>query len=133
MPTRSAVHGPVSLATSPAALPAEVREDRHSQMPHADDRLGSLPPGVKRRGNTVAPPPGAGPRKVLTPEERRRIVEEHGGRIDLFSEPGKGSYFVVRLPPRRPADLSRAVAEQGAAGGRVRVRALGRRDLCKLV
>ncbi len=62
----------------PAPEPViETREDRASQIPAADERLGSLPPGVKRRGNTVAPPPGAGPRKVLTPEERRRIVEEH--------------------------------------------------------
>ncbi len=32
----------------------------------------------------------------------RRIVEEHGGHIDLFSEQGKGSDFVVRLPVAGP-------------------------------
>ncbi|MCB9619552.1 MAG: translation initiation factor IF-2 [Sandaracinus sp.] len=67
----------VEPKSEPAPEPVEAREDRASQIPAADERLGSLPPGVKRRGNTVAPPPGAGPRKVLTPEERRRIVEEH--------------------------------------------------------
>ncbi|MFM7135089.1 MAG: sensor histidine kinase [Planctomycetota bacterium] len=36
----------------------------------------------------------------------RRIVEEHGGRIDLFSEPGKGTDFVVRLPVAGPAHES---------------------------
>jgi signal transduction histidine kinase len=44
----------------------------------------------------------------------RRIVEEHGGRIDLFSEPGKGSDFVVRLPLEGPADLSRAAEDDDA-------------------
>nr|MCU0674044.1 translation initiation factor IF-2 N-terminal domain-containing protein [Myxococcota bacterium] len=70
---------PAPLPTMEPVVPAEsleAREERPSQIPASDDR-GSLPPGVKRRGNTVAPPPGAGPRKVLTPEERRRIVEEH--------------------------------------------------------
>jgi signal transduction histidine kinase len=28
----------------------------------------------------------------------RRIIEEHGGRIDVHSTPGVGSDFVIRLP-----------------------------------
>ncbi len=28
----------------------------------------------------------------------RRIIEEHGGRIELFSEPGKGTRFTIELP-----------------------------------
>lgn len=32
----------------------------------------------------------------------RQITEAHGGRIDVESQPGRGSTFTVRLPRRRP-------------------------------
>jgi signal transduction histidine kinase len=33
----------------------------------------------------------------------RRLIEEHGGRIDVHTEPGKGSDFVITLPITPPA------------------------------
>lgn len=33
----------------------------------------------------------------------RRIVAEHGGRIDVQTEPGRGSTFTIVLPPPSPA------------------------------
>ncbi|MDY7108466.1 MAG: ATP-binding protein [Planctomycetota bacterium] len=49
----------------------------------------------------------------------RRIVEEHGGRLDAHSEPGRGSDFVVHLPlapdPRPPeGEADSAGASPGA-------------------
>jgi signal transduction histidine kinase len=44
----------------------------------------------------------------------RRIIEEHGGHIDLFSEVGKGTDFTVRLPISGPAEAAPDGADDAA-------------------
>ncbi|MBM4111824.1 MAG: HAMP domain-containing histidine kinase [Phycisphaerae bacterium] len=48
----------------------------------------------------------------------RRIVEEHGGRVTLFSEPGMGSDFVLHVPlgdPQASGGGANAFAAQASA------------------
>lgn len=44
----------------------------------------------------------------------RRIIEEHGGQIDLFSEVGKGTDFTVRLPISGPSEAAPDGADDAA-------------------
>jgi len=43
----------------------------------------------------------------------RRIVEEHGGRLTLFSEVGKGSDFQIRIPMAAPPQAPTATSASG--------------------
>ncbi|MCC7366839.1 MAG: GAF domain-containing protein [Chloroflexi bacterium] len=45
----------------------------------------------------------------------RALAELHGGRIELLSEPGRGTTFVVSLPEAHQADLDEADLGAGAA------------------
>jgi signal transduction histidine kinase len=45
----------------------------------------------------------------------RRIVEEHGGRLTLFSEVGKGSDFQIRIPIAAPPQAAAAAPASAAA------------------
>ena len=40
-----------------------------------------------------------------------KIIEQHGGRIEVESAPGKGTHFAVHLPLKPPAETSKPSAE----------------------
>ena len=48
----------------------------------------------------------------------RRIVEEHGGRIDVHSERGRGTDFTIGLPTEMPEAADDTAAPEQSADGR---------------
>ena len=44
-----------------------------------------------------------------------KIIEQHGGRIEVESAPGKGTRFSVHLPLRPPAESTQLPAEPAPA------------------
>jgi len=44
----------------------------------------------------------------------RRIAEEHGGRLTVHSEPGRGSDFLIRIPRRRATSSTAAPGSVGS-------------------
>lgn len=69
----------------------------------ADDGEGIAPEHVPRLFEPffTTRPPGAGTGLGLAVSHR--VLEQHGGRIDVVSAPGKGAVFTLRLPLARAA------------------------------
>lgn len=63
-----------------------------------------------KRGKNVGNIGGSGLGLSVT----RKIVEAHGGRIDVRSELGLGSTFCVRLPLTAEADVVRGRVDRAA-------------------
>lgn len=82
-----------------------VRDDGRGIPPEEQDRIFS--PFHTSKGNQK----GAG----LSLAIAERIVERHGGKLDFWSEPGKGSVFFITLPlaPSTAPDKNRAESPPG--------------------
>jgi signal transduction histidine kinase len=77
----------------------------------SNEELRTLFAPFRRTGRAREKAPGVG----LGLSVARRIVEAHGGRIEVESRPGVGSTFRVRLPrahaPARPGDVTPSPAD----------------------
>lgn len=100
-------------ATRSGELLLRLGSDEHEVLVHVIDTGPGIP--AERHAEIFRPyvtgrRGGSGLGLAVT----RRIVEEHGGRIDLFSEVGKGSDFVVRLPVAGPGEPRGSADEDDA-------------------
>lgn len=85
-----------------------VVEDTGSGIPAENlDRI--FEPGFTTKGSRV----GMGLGLIIA----RQIVERHGGRITVESEPGKGTAFTLRLPLRLPARALEGAEDAGGGAG----------------
>ncbi|MBI4756562.1 MAG: ABC transporter substrate-binding protein [Betaproteobacteria bacterium] len=90
------------------ALAISVSDQGIGIRPQEQDRIFSR----YYRSSNVEHISGAGLGLTLV----RRIVDLHGGTLDLASMPGKGSTFTVRLPQPRPGDGRGAEPAAGTRG-----------------
>jgi len=81
-------------------------EDTGVGIPH-ENLARIFDPGFSTKGSRM----GMGMGLLITSQ----IIDRHGGRIAVESEPGRGSVFTVHLPVRLPAD-ARVAREPSGAG-----------------
>jgi signal transduction histidine kinase len=103
-----AIHGQGIITVRTAEDRGRVRvevEDNGCGIPQENiERI--FEPGFTTKGRRV----GMGLGLLIV----RQIVDRHGGRLDVRSDPGRGSTFVVQLPTTFPKDEGRkkAVADE---------------------
>lgn len=89
-----------AMANTPAAeseLLVRLEHDESEVRIHIIDRGGGIAPGMEEdifHPYVSSKPGGTG----LGLPTTRRIIQEHGGHVELFSHPGQGSDFIVHLP-----------------------------------
>lgn len=95
-------------------LRVRTRPAPEGPLVEVEDEGGGIPPEHQSRifdPFFTTKPDGTGLGLAIT----RRIVEAHGGAIGFHTAPGKGTRFVVRLPPARAVPVEQASAPAGAA------------------
>jgi len=92
------VHNAVQASAAGGEVRVTVDEDSSGPFVEVTDRGPGMPPEVLAR---LGEP-------FFTTKERgsglglgisRRVIDEHGGRLDVKSRPGDGTTVIVRLPP----------------------------------
>jgi len=92
------VHNAVQASPPGGAVVVTVDEDGEGPLVRVRDHGSGMPPEVMAR---LGEP-------FFTTKERgsglglgisRRVIDEHGGRLEVASRPGEGTEVIVRLPP----------------------------------
>jgi two-component system NtrC family sensor kinase len=88
--------------------------DDHVAIEVADNGKGITPENLPRIFDPFFTTKDVGSGTGLGLSIAYKIVNEHGGRIDVRSEPGAGATFIVTLPIRPPQPLPQAALEAAA-------------------
>jgi two-component system sensor histidine kinase SenX3 len=101
----------VAPAGSATAREVHIAVDDHGPGLDADERRRIFEPFYRGRDAVANQIQGSGLGLSLV----RRIVEAHGGRVELVSEPGRGSTFTLCLPAADPGHGAAAPTLEPAA------------------